>query len=254
VHNGEVPPRAALGSLLALAGCALSLDESALTGGAPSACPVDGAILCEGFEDGLTPGLWRFPIGSEPEAVAVVDDGAARGRRALAVTAPAIGEELAETRGEITADLPLAEVYRVRLFAFFPSEGDPTASNEARVLKIAQSSPPLSGVQIQLAAEEIEIHVGLTGVSRFLPWTLPRDRWFCLTAELEVATEGAVSVWLDDEPLGALEGDTSTPEGAPPYGAITVGLTFPDPALPQAAYTARFDEVLVSTGPLGCAD
>ena len=178
MHNGEVPPRAALGSLLVLAGCALGLDESALTRGEPSACPVDGAFLCEGFEDGLTPGLWRVPVGSEPDAVAVVDEQAARGRRALAVTTPPIGEELAETRGEVTADLPLAELYRVRLFAYFPSESDPTAGNQARVLKIAQASPPLSGVQIQLGADQIEIHVGLTGASRLLPWSLPVDRWF----------------------------------------------------------------------------
>lgn len=254
MHNREVTLRAALAPLLALAGCALGLDESDLTGGAPSGCPVDGAILCEGFEDGITPGLWRFPVGSDPDAVAVVEEAAARGRRQLAVTTPAIGDDLSETRGEIAADLPPGDLYRVRLFAYFPSEADPTGENEARVVKIAQASPPLSGVQIQLRADQIEIHVGLTGASRFLPWNLPRDRWFCLTTELEVAADGAVRVWVDDEPLGALEGDTRVPDGAPPYGALTVGMSFPDPVAPQAAYTARFDEVLASTGPIDCGD
>jgi len=254
VHNGEVLPRAPFGLLLLLAGCALGLDESALTRGEASACPVDDAVLCEGFEDGLTPGLWRFPIGSEPDAVAVVEVDAARGRRALVVTTPAIDADLTEVRGEIAADLPLADLYRVRLFAFFPSQDDPTASNQARVIKIAQASPPLSGIQIQLAVDHIEVHVGVTGASRRLPWTLPRDRWFCLTTELEVAEAGAVRVGLDDQAIGAFEGDTSIPDGGPPYGALIVGLGWPDPVAPQPAYQARFDEVLASTGPLTCAD
>lgn len=247
-----VLPRAAFGPLLALAGCALALDESALTGGEPSRCPLEGAILCEGFEDGLTPGLWRYPIGSDPDAVAVVDEDAARGRRALAVAIDPIDEDLAEQRGEITADLPAGDTYRVRMFAFLPP--DATAVNQARVLKIAQASPPLSGVQLLFDSDAVEIHLGLTGVSRRLPVSLPSGRWFCLTVELVAAAAGSVSVAIDDQPIGSFDGDTSTPDGDPPYGALSVGLTFPDPTSPQPAVSARFDEVLATSAPVTCGD
>jgi hypothetical protein len=241
---------AAIGPLLALAGCALALDESTLTGGAPSTCPLADSILCEGFEDGLTPGLWRYPTGSDPATVSVVEEDAARGRRALAVAIDEIDADLAEQRGEITADLPIAESYGFRMFAFLP-EG---AANPARVLKIAQASPPLSGVQLLLDGDAIEIHVGLTGASRRFPASLPIERWFCLTGELLVATEGSVSVAIDDQPIGTFEGDTSTPDGDPPYGALTVGLSFPEPAAPQPALTARFDDVVATTAAVTCAD
>jgi hypothetical protein len=182
----------------------------------------------------------------------VVDQDAARGRRALAVAIDPIDDDLAEQRGEITADLPAGDTYRVRMFALLPA--DATAANQARVLKIAQASPPLSGVQLLLDSDAVEIHLGLTGASRRLPVSLPADRWFCLTVELVAAVAGSVSVAVDDQPIGSFEGDTSTPDGAPPYGALTVGLTFPDPAASQPAVTAFFDEVLATSGPVTCGD
>lgn len=240
-------------------GCVLGLDDSDLTSGEPSTCPVVGA-LCEGFEGELTAGVWRFAVGNQAASVEVERSAeeARRGVGSLTVATEAIGDELGDARGEIVADLPEdgADVTAVwvRLYALFPAAGNPTGENQARVLKIAQASAPLTGIQVLLEEDAINLHLGFTGNTRSVPWTMPEDGWFCLTTELQIAAEGSVRVSIDDEGVLDFEGDTRAPDGAPPYGAVTTGLAFLEPTVAQEAYAARFDEVLVATEPIDCAD
>lgn len=78
--------------------------------------------------------------------------------------------------------------------------------------------------------------------------TVPRDRWFCLEAHLEIGNGGQAEVSVDGGAVLQVASNPETPAG--PTDILIVGL--PWSPMEQGAATIYLDEFVASTDPIGC--
>jgi len=216
-------------------------DARAGDGSSALACQQNpGVLFCDGFEDpGL--GAWAQTSGSLVRQTAITHTGTAAARATSdgsqqpAVINVAPFNSISSGSLHYRAWFYVPSGFAINKIELFSTNG--SGSNLGTVFLVDQE-------ELRVYAEPGLGHTVTTGV------TVPRDRWFCIEAHVDVsASNGGMRIELDGTTIGSGSGFATLPTGG--YTYLGVGTLFL--AAGQSASTVYIDDVAAGTQPLGCS-
>lgn len=219
-------------------------DSGPLVDGPGLDCHVNhaSAILCDGFEDGMTP--WPYSVIFD----ATVDATTTRawgGSHALEVhTDNSTNYKDGRWGAYLPAAITTGDLY-VRQYMWLPSSVAITGQISLVVIGNGTSPYPatffyLDGAQLVINTDGNPVY----GVD-----TLPRDRWVCAEMQIQIsATNGFVKVTFDGIP--ALQTPAIDTDVAGGYTNIDVGVHYATDT--QGPASLWIDDIVVDTNPIGC--
>jgi hypothetical protein len=214
-------------------------------------CAYPGALLCDGFEEGLDAATWQTQ--SVNATVSIDTAQHHEGRRSLRVASSSIDFDAGvRVQGDIQHAMPLPSPVYIRAFVMF-SSGKPQSS--LAFIQAVQPAPPGGG---------IELSVFPTGDYGTTDWAampnfnvsdgppVTAGAWNCVEWEVETPDDGGsvggMNAWLNGAPMQNLDLTALT---LPELGAIDFGVSFYDVSnLPS--YDAWFDDIVVAVDRVGC--
>lgn len=175
-----------------------------------------------------------------------------RGTHSLHVVVPAtasgaVGGSVSETQ---TFTPPPGTVF-MRAFFFIPSPA--YATTEAELFSVAENAGTFNGIALENLNNNLELfdNVGSKVVTTSTQG-LPGGRWLCLEWQVQIASAGAVKVWLDGNEVGQLTSTQNT-AATPPVAVAAFGLQyFRASVMPTLAQELWIDEVAVDVVRIGC--
>ncbi len=218
----------------------------------PFSCADGAALFCETFENGLDSARWTAHL--EPAASTAQVD-AVRGYRGKALhvkTAPGLAGAQVPPKASIETRLALPETFHVRFFVYLSSTPAATDGNEPILTSLVETKPPYPGMDLTVRGTTAPRTFGTNfwdtnvHLASRTPFTF--DTWTCIERSVSPSVT-RVSVW--DKELDDLSVEQRPPRIDQAYFGISFGNQSPNPAVP--AYEGWIDEIIIATGPIGCA-
>ena len=228
-----------------------------LYGAVASECPIAGATLCEGWENGL-PAIWQPATDNTVSSSVTIDSvHTYKGNGALHLhTAAKAGGLYTETNLAETASFPLATAY-MRTYVYLPSATEPLDSS---ILSLYQNNAePYENAYLTLDSGG---HLGFVDTvaksspALTAPTAMPTDRWVCLEwsftdqASDMAGASGALDVWIDGAEVPALHA-TMNVASWPPFTQFALALNNESDPRP-AGSDIWFDELAIGPTRIGC--
>jgi hypothetical protein len=210
----------------------------------PSDCdgPLASTIFCDGFEDGLT----AWGVGTGGDGRVAHDTRAYRGAGSLRADI----ESSSDRAGVYYSGLgPVdAGTLYFRGWYYLPRKG---LENVSFVI-LQEEARPWDHVSFSTEGDGA-LHmwikgpnVGVTGGTV----AVPRDRWFCFQATIDVRDAGGtVTAYIDEVEAASTSGLDSRPGAG--YASVFTGLPFNGAG--QGPYTLYVDEVAIDDAPIPCS-
>jgi hypothetical protein len=223
------------------------LDMGPFVGGA-SKCPVGGALLCEGWEAGPYPGFWNF---GSPPSPTVDTAQAARGAHALHMTLPAVSTGYQAIGAGEQMTFPHNPPIYVRFFVLVEQRINFVA-NLMRLDQVGGSNQALNlGLQPNGA-----INIDTTSISPGFERSsstavLPLNQWTCLEVMYDGITDGNEKVWMNDVEVTDVGGAGVNANN--PFDEMVLFFDY-NATGPVPATSLWYDEVVISTTRIGCAN
>jgi hypothetical protein len=198
-----------------------------------------GALLCSGFDDEALPG---WSLSAEPHSTLGTSS---RYRHAGASSLEARASGV-DTRSRYVGEFPVQRSGTLHLRVWMFVEPDALIDN-LHTISIGDVDTGDWGVSLEFFRGEQAVET-----PTLLPTgegvAVPKGRWFCVRAEIELSdTAGAVRVWLDEQPAVRLvDIDTLPAAGA---HNLTAGIDHSAQTEPASVF---FDELLLALDPVSC--
>lgn len=215
-------------------------DDARATDAPPvaSCLAYSAAILCDDFETGL--GAWFTVVDGANEVVR--DTGFSRSGTASAhflATESGSARLIATGLGDITSG-----TFHARYYQWVPSA---TVIENVSMLHVVSDVLPFPG--LILIADTDGMYIQATIDSTFgpeVPMGVPRDKWVCIQATINVSTTGSAAVALDGIPSATFTGNTLPPPNG--FSDIHIG-AFLVQSQPVETWV---DDVVVDRAPIPC--
>lgn len=201
-----------------------------------------GTLFCDGFEDALLSAWgWRTEMSGS------VVRGTSRTRRgsgALQARTTA-GSGKASIASSFSA-VGSGDLW-FRAWFYVPS-GYSMAT--VSMLALTEGSSPWAGVAVQaVSGDRGHIWIGPEGTAATSTTTIPRDRWFCYRAHIEISSAaGVMEAWIDETLIGRHTGVDTQPASA--YSSVITGIEWSSSA--QTTAEIWVDDVVVDDSLIEC--
>ena len=232
---------------LALLGCASEdyVIGRFADGGVGECAGRTGAIVCSGFERAELAdwSATELMLAGELERTT---DRAHHGRAALRASSSAM-----MSVAVVAASFPAQRSGSLYLRAHLLVPADlPTETINVFFVGAEPSPDPFSGIDFNLEGGSIQIYSPESAVQRHTGTLLiPRDRWFCFRARIEIdAQAGVVEAHVDDQLALHAEGLDTLPEDG--IHLFRAGLDWSSKQ--DAFFELYFDDVVVDTAEVPC--
>jgi hypothetical protein len=214
----------------------------------PVPCANSGAILCEGFENGLDPNTWPTTF-ANGGTVAVDSTNPHRGKNSLHVTSfPVTTTPPGVYQAMAVHPVSLPQTFYARTYVYF-SAVPPVAANA--FMNAQQAEPAYLGIEVETQNGNWAItdYAASPNYSDDQGGAASGGQWHCVEWLLTQTGGGATDVWLDGQELTGLN---VTGLFVPTLDEIMFGISFYQPP-PQPQYDLWIDDIYVDTVPVGCA-
>jgi hypothetical protein len=202
------------------------------------------ALFCAGFEPSDLHDEWSSVSQTGTGEVERVVDVVHSGSASLRATSAAAG-----TYAVVVADLPALRSgeLHVRSYVYVPAAQPTQIMN----LLFVGDSGDLQGVDLNLDDGAVQLFSHQSAQRYTDTRSIPRDRWFCLRLSLSIDDRrGVVRVFVDERM--ALQ--TAAFDTLPDDGVSQLRLGIDWSSEQEAFFEVYFDDVVIDTQPVSCAD
>ncbi len=245
----------ALPDLTTTPGADLAVDGSTpdLLPANPSLCPqFNAGLFCEGFENGINPGLWDTYDDPGHDSVVADNTQAKRGEKALHIHVLATQGMRLTPALSFQFQAPHPVLY-IRFFFLF--SGFPTA--DSNFIGLQERNPPNEGLNLgfQAAGDWQDYnYLAQTSWGQQSATDVVLDgQWHCM--EVEVDTTNSASngfyVWIDESAINDLVHQNNDIMPNPPFDQMLLGFDF-DGSQKVDGFDAWFDEVALGVNRIHC--
>ena len=212
---------------------------------APRACAFD---MCDGFEGGSFDARWTIDTGITIDTTQA-HSGTASMRAHINTTSPNTdGIALIRESQSLTSTTgPLWIRAWVRLSAL------PTGSNAISLMLAGR--PGSGGLYVFAFSNQTHIYTEYTTSSTTTNTAMPVNTWFCLVWSFVRSTTSSGTMTLTSPVLPTLT-TTDVTEDSPPMSVLSFGINLDAPGanVTQPPLDWWFDDIIIGTSPVTCAD
>jgi hypothetical protein len=236
-------------------GADLAIDAGGadLTAVNPSLCPqLQGALLCESFENGLNLGLWDVLDNPGHDSVVVDNTQAKRGQNALHIQVQTTQGMRISPALSLTFQAPHPVLY-IRFF--YRLDAFPNA--DSNFIGLQQSNQPYEGVNLGFQAatdwQDYNYDFMSSWAQHSATLVTADSQWHCMEVEIDstVTPSNGFYVWIDESAINDLTHQNGDITPNPPFMQMLLGFDF-DGSQKVDAFDAWFDEVALSASRIHC--